>query len=85
MAVLASRAVDVRVSVSLRRGHRLTTIASFFETESQIPSPHSLIRLRMPARQLTGMSAATLVLRFAAEDGAGHRRALTRIVRLARA
>jgi hypothetical protein len=82
VAVLASRAVDVRVTAWLRHGHRLTQIASFYETESQITQPHSLIRLRLPARRLNGMRIGTLVLRFAAEDGAGHRHTVTRTVRL---
>jgi Calcineurin-like phosphoesterase len=82
VAVLASRAVDVVVTAWLRQGHRLTRLASFYETESQIPKPHSVIRLRLPTRPLNGMSVGTLVLRFAAEDGAGHRHTVTRTVRL---
>jgi Calcineurin-like phosphoesterase len=82
VAVLASRAVDVRVTAWLRHGHRLTPIASFYETESQIPKPHTLISLRLPADRLKGMRIGTVVLRFAAEDGAGHRHTVTRTVRL---
>jgi hypothetical protein len=82
VAVLASRAVDVRVTAWLRRGHRLTRVARFYETESQITQPHSLIRLSFRGRRLEGMRAGTLILRFAAEDGAGHRRTVTRTVRL---
>jgi hypothetical protein len=82
VAVLASRAVDVVVTAWLRHGHRLTRLASFYETESQITKPHSVIRLRLPARRLKGMRVGTLVLRFAAEDGAGHRHTVTRTVRL---
>jgi hypothetical protein len=82
VAVLASRAVDVRVTAWLRHGHRLTPIASFYETESQINRPHSVIRLRLPADRLKGVTVGTLVLRFAAEDGAGHRHTVTRTVRL---
>jgi hypothetical protein len=82
VAVLASRAVDVVVTAWLRHGHRLTRIASFYETESQITQPHSVIRLRLPTRRLKGTRVGTLVLRFAAEDGAGHRHTVTRTVRL---
>jgi hypothetical protein len=82
VAVLASRAVDVVVTAWLRRGHRLTRLASFYETESQITKPHSVIRLRLPTRGLKGMRAGALLLRFAAEDGAGHRRTVTRTTRL---
>jgi hypothetical protein len=82
VAVLASRAVDVVVTAWLRSGHRLTRLASFYETESQITKPHSLIRLRLPARALNHMRVGAVVLRFAAEDGAGHRHAVTRTVEL---
>jgi Calcineurin-like phosphoesterase len=82
VAVHASRAVDVVVTAWLRHGHRLTRLASFYETESQITKPHSVIRLRLPTRRLWGTGVATLVLRFAAEDGAGHRHTVTRTVRL---
>ena len=82
VAVLASRAVDVVVTAWLRHGHRLIRLASFYETESQITNPHSVIRLRLPTRGLKGMTAGTFVLRFAAEDGAGHRHTVTRTVRL---
>jgi hypothetical protein len=82
VAVLASRAVDVVVTAWLRHGHRLTRLASFYETESQITKPHSVIRLHLPTRRLKGMRVGTLVLRIAAEDGAGHRHTVTRTVRL---
>jgi hypothetical protein len=82
VAVLASRAVDVRVTAWLRRAHRLTRVGTFYETESQITEPHSLIRLSFRGRGGQGMRAGTLILRFAAEDGAGHRRTVTRTVRL---
>jgi hypothetical protein len=82
VAVLASRAVDVVVTAWLSHGHRLTRLASFYETESQIAQPHSVIRLRLPTRRLNGMKVVTLVLRFAAKDGAGHRHTVTRTVRL---
>jgi hypothetical protein len=81
VAVLASRAVDVTATAWLRHGHRLTRVAAFHETESQITQPHSLIRLRF-ADRLKGVRAGALVLRFAAEDGAGHRHTVTRTVRL---
>jgi hypothetical protein len=82
VAVLASRAVDVHVTAWLRRGQRLTRLASFYETESQISKPHSVIRLPLPTRRLKGVRVGVLSLRFAAEDGAGHRQTVTRTVRL---
>jgi hypothetical protein len=82
VAVHASRAVDVTVTASLRRGRHLHRIASFYETESDIPKPYSQIRLRLPARSLQGVSAVTLVLRFAALDSAEHHRVVTRTVSL---
>ncbi len=83
VAIYCSRACDVAITASLRRGRRLTRIASFRETESQIPRSHSRILLRMPARGLKAAGKATLVLRFAAVDAAGHHRVVTRIVVLA--
>jgi hypothetical protein len=82
VAIHASRGVDVVITASLRRGGRLHRIASFYETESQIPKPYSQILLRLPARSLQGMTAVRLVLRFAAVDSAEHRRAVTRTVSL---
>ncbi|HEY5335297.1 MAG TPA: metallophosphoesterase [Mycobacteriales bacterium] len=82
VAIHASRGVDVVVTASLRRGPRLQRIASFYETESQIPKPYSQILLRLPARSLQGMTAVRLVLRFAAVDSAKHRRTVTRTVSL---
>jgi hypothetical protein len=80
--VLASRAVDVAVTAWVRANGGSRRIATFHETESQITRPHSLIRLRFPARSLQHVKAATLTLSFAAEDGAGHRRSVTRTLRL---
>ena len=78
VAIHVTRAADVTVSVSLRRRHRLTRIASFYETETQIPRPHSRILLRLPASRLKGTGRVALVVRFAAVDAAGHHRTLTR-------
>jgi hypothetical protein len=80
VAVRLSRAADVTVTVSLRRVRHLARIASFYETETQIPRPHSRILLRLPARRLKGMRSVTLVLRFVAVDAAAHHRTLTRTV-----
>jgi hypothetical protein len=82
VAVHCSRACDVVASAWLPRGHRLVRIASFYETESQIPGPYSRILLHLPPRRLRGQTAITLVMRFAAVDAAGHHRAVTRTVRL---
>ena len=82
VAVHASRAVDVTVTTWRRQGHALQRIASAYETESQISQPHSRIVLHIPTRGLQGTSAVTLVIRFAAVDGAEHHRTITRTVRL---
>jgi hypothetical protein len=66
----------------MRRGGRLQRIASFLETESEIPRPYSQIVLRLPEARLNGESGGTLVLRFAARDAAGHHREVTRVVSL---
>ena len=84
VAIHCSRACDVAVTASLRRGRRLHRIASFYETESQITKPYSQIVLRLAARRLQGARQVTLVLRFAAKDAADHHRIVTRIVALKR-
>src|SRR5262249_58284345 len=84
VAIHLSRAADVAITVSVHRGHRLTRIASFYETETQIPRPHSRIFLRLPASRLRSSGPVKLVVHFAAVDGAGHHRALRRTVVLRR-
>ena len=78
MAIHLSRAADVRVTVAVRRRRHLERIASFYETETQIPRPHSTIVLRLPASRLRGSGSVKLVVRFAATDAAGHHRTLSR-------
>lgn len=82
VAVQLSRAADVTVTVSVRRGKRLQRIASFYETESQLSKPYSDIFLRLPTRRLAGLGGATLVLKFVAVDSAAHRRVVTKNVSL---
>jgi hypothetical protein len=82
VAVHSSRAVDVAVTTWLRRGHQLRRIATAYETESEIPKPYSQIVLHLPSRWLNGRTSATLVVRFAAVDSAGHRRTVTRTIGL---
>jgi hypothetical protein len=84
VAVHCSRGCDVRVIVSLRVRGGLRRIASFWETESQIPEPYSDIVLRLPSSPLSSLTRATLVLRFEALDAAEHHRLVTRIVSLSR-
>jgi hypothetical protein len=82
VAVHCSRACDVRVTAWLGHGSQLRRVASFYETESQIPRPYSQILLALPPRALVGTNAARLVLRFSALDAGGHHRVLTRTVSL---
>jgi hypothetical protein len=84
VAVHLTRAANVTIKVFVRRGHRLTRIASFYETETQIAGPHSLVYLRLPARALRASGALSLVLRFAVVDGANHHLSLTRETTLTR-
>ncbi len=85
VAIHCSRACDVTVTASLRNGGRhLRRIASFYETESEIPEPYSQILLRLPRAPLANRRNVTLVLHFAALDAAQHRVALTRVVVLRR-
>jgi hypothetical protein len=82
--VYTSRASDVTITAFLRSGRRLTRIAGFRETESQIPRPHARIALRLPARVLRGRRTATIVLRFSALDAAGRVRTASATVTLRR-
>ncbi len=69
-----TRAADVTIQAMLVSGRRRIQIATFRETETQLPGPHSRIVLRLPRRRLTGKRAVALLLRFTARDGAGQRR-----------
>jgi hypothetical protein len=71
--ILMSRAADVNITVSIHRRHRLSRIASFHETESQLPRAYSRIRLLLPDSPLVARGRARLIVRFAAVDGAGDR------------
>jgi hypothetical protein len=82
VAVHCSRGCDVTVTAALIHGRQLRRVASFYETESDITGPYSQIVLRLPARALNGLNAATLVLRFSALDAARHHRVVTRSVSL---
>jgi hypothetical protein len=84
LAVYCSSKCDVFVHVSVREGRHLRRIATFFETDEQIPKPYSRIVLSLPARGLEGLRTATLVLRFFTRDAADHHGTLTRIVQLGR-
>lgn len=84
VAIHCSRKCDVSVAVFLRRGGRARRIASFDESDVEIPQPYSRILLKLPARSLRTIRDATLVLQFAALDAAEHHRVVTRIVRLTR-
>jgi acid phosphatase type 7 len=74
MAVYCSRKCDVSVQVSLRQGRRLQRIATFLETDEQIPRPYSRILLRLPDRLIRSRTAVRLLLRFSALDAASHHR-----------
>jgi hypothetical protein len=82
LAVHCSRKCDVLVRVSLRHGRRLQRIATFFETDEQIPKPYSTILLRLPAPRLAGLRKATLVIHFSTRDAANHHGVLTKTVQL---
>ena len=63
-----TRAANMTIKVSVRRGRRLTQIASFYTTESQISRPYTRLHLPLPSRWLRGRGPVTLVLRFAVID-----------------
>ena len=68
VVVHMTRAANVTIKVLVRRGRRLTQIASFYTTESQISRPYTRLHLPLPARWLWGRGPVTLVLRFAVID-----------------
>ncbi len=82
VAVYTTRSVNAAITVSADRAGRLHRIASFWETESEIVNPYSLIYLRLPRRQLGHLRRVKLVLRFAVVDAAHHRLVMTRTMRL---
>ena len=82
VAVQSSRAVDVTVTIWLRRNGWTRRIVSAYETESQIAKPYSRILLRVPAHWLKHAVSGALVMRFAAVDAAEHHQTLMRTVQL---
>jgi hypothetical protein len=82
VAVQSSRAVDVTVTIWLRRNGWTRRITTAYETESQIPNPYSRILLPVPAHWLKHAAGGALVMRFAAVDAAEHRQTLVRTVQL---
>jgi Concanavalin A-like lectin/glucanases superfamily/Calcineurin-like phosphoesterase len=84
VAIELSRGADIGITVALRRGRRLVRIASFRETDEEISRPHTVISLRLPARQLQDRRNLTLVLRFDARDAFGRHRVVRRTITLGR-
>jgi hypothetical protein len=80
--VHCTRACDVGVTAYLHRDGRLVKLASYRETESEIPKPFSRILLRLPARALDHLGRARLTLSFAALDASFERASATRTVAL---
>ena len=70
--VYCSRGCDVLITVRIRRGRRLVTIARFRETESELPSPFTHLVLRGLWNSIRHLRVATLHLTFVAHDAAGH-------------
>jgi hypothetical protein len=71
--VHCTRACDVRVTAYLHLDGRLVKLASYRETESEIPKPFSRIVLRLPDRALDHLGRARLTLSFAALDASFER------------
>jgi hypothetical protein len=81
--VYCSRACDVTVVVLAREGHQNVTIASYRETESQIPRASSRIWLRLPPTALAGLRHVRLSLSFTGVDASNESRSLRRTITLA--
>jgi hypothetical protein len=84
VAIVMSRAANVTVTVSVRRGRRSRRIAAFEETETQLSRPYTRLMLRLPARWLPAPGRGRLVVHLSAVDAAGDKRDLTRTVDLRR-
>jgi hypothetical protein len=74
VSVYCSRACDVQTAIHTRRRGRSLTLVRLRRTETQLTRPHSLIRLRLPARLLRGMRAVRLALSFIATDASREQR-----------
>lgn len=82
-----SRACDVRIAIRAHTSGGTRTIASYLETESQIPRPTSRLSLRMgrALRQLERarqLESTRLTIAFSASDARGEVRTITRSLTL---
>jgi len=81
--VHCSRACDVSIAIRADLGTRDVTIASYRETESQIPRPSSRVLLPLSPRQVARFGRAPLQLSFAAVDASNEWQTATSTLALA--
>jgi hypothetical protein len=82
--VYCSRACDLSVAVGLRRNRQTVTLASYRETETEIPRPSSRVWLPLRRSVASRLSGAHLTLSFVAVDASNERRSVTRTLTLTR-
>ena len=75
--VHCSRACDVSIAIRADLGGRDVTIASYRETESQIPRPSSRVLLPLSPRQVARFGRVPLQLSFAAVDASNEQQTAT--------
>jgi hypothetical protein len=82
--VYCSRACDLSVAVGLRRNHHTVALASYRETETEIPRPSSRVWLPLRRSLASRLAGARLTLSFVAVDASNERRSVTRTLTLSR-
>lgn len=76
--VHCSRACDVAIVLRVHTRARWRTIASFTETETEIPHPNSRLWLPLSGRALRALREAHASVTFTATDASGQRRTVVR-------
>ena len=73
-----SRACDVNVSLGISEAGATVPVASYRETETEVPQPHSTVELTLPERIASSSTSVPIVLEFVAMDAAGEQQTVTR-------
>jgi hypothetical protein len=84
LQVRCSRACDVSIAVRVSNGRHMIAIASYRETETEIPRRSSRVDLHLSQGLLRHLRAARLTLTFVAVDASEEHRSVTRTLMLMR-
>ena len=77
-----SRACDVDVALAVRREGTTTLVASYRETETEIPRAYSTIKLPLPASIASSTTSVRIVFEFVAVDASGEKKTVRRALTL---